>query len=234
MYIISDSLEDSAERIGQFRDEVEVKAPNKKKRIEIEPLPVFDFCPLCGEKFLSDNELDQHILVKYANNRAYLRAGSVVLRNLAIFNKAPTTLKAVLVGIDKATITINQGEGWTEPIQAGQETDLIPYLSDPILGIIRLKVDFSDGSRKYNLIVGKTADFNHEEVDKHALKSLFLPLHQREKPQWANFASIYFVPGKHPVERQYAAGLYDYPVTDKRACELLMFVKGKKYDQMGV
>lgn len=210
MGIISDTLEDTTEKILQFIDQVQLHAPRKKKSFELEPLPIFISCPLCAERLMSDKELDRHVLTKHANRRVYLRADSRVLRDFEIFNEAPATLKLVLIGTDKATVTIRRGDGTEKRVEVVREIDLVPHLPRPISGVLSLKVEFSDGSRDYTFIVGKTADFNHEEVDKHALKSLFLPLHQRETPEWSDFSSLFFVPGKNPVERQYAAGLYDY------------------------
>jgi len=210
MGIISDYFEDTTEKIGQFRDAREHHGQSKKKTLKVEPQPILVSCPLCGQKLLSDDHLDRHILTTHANRRVYLRSGSEVLRTFEIFDEAPAILKAVLLGPEKATITIHQSEWPAQKLEVRKEIDLIEYLHKPILGLIRVNIDFKDGSREYTLIVGKTGDFNHEEVDRYALKSLFLPLHNGETPEWSDFAEKFLVPRTNPLEYQYAAGFYDY------------------------
>jgi uncharacterized C2H2 Zn-finger protein len=210
MGIFMDILEDGAESWGQLIDEIESKIPKKSFPKSDQPSPSFMECPLCGEKLISKKDFDQHIIRRHANRHVYIRAGHKIIRNFYLFTESPETLKVILVGIDEAKIIIEQAALPPKELNFFKEIDLLPQFKEDLSGEVRLKVEFSGGSHEFTIYIGKMIDFNWEDIDKAALKYLFVPLDRNKEPDLTGFSGFFLTPSTGTMEYYYASGLYDY------------------------
>jgi len=210
MGIYMDTIEDSAERFGQFKDQIGSSRLKSSFKFLPETTPSFIECPLCGERLLTEDNLNQHIHSRHANKHAYIRADGKIIRNFEIFEKAPKSLKAIVLGVDKAKLIVEQAGYEKKELEFIKEIDLIALLQGDLTGESHFRIDFSEGLREFAIFVGRISEFNYKDIDRAALKHLFIPLNLRTEPDWDKFRELFPIPNINSMEAHYAFGLYDY------------------------
>ena len=211
MGLFMDTLEDNLERTGQYLDVLVLPSrPIDKKTSP--PVPPMIHCPLCGEVVIAENDLRQHFMDKHANRYAYLLADGKIIRDSLYTEKIVASLVAHLINVSRAKIRIEATGLAPVEMDFSEEISIMEHLPNFHTGEINIAIHLPGGFRQYSIYCGLLPEIGIEEIDRASSDCLFYPLNENNEPDWPLFQKTFLVPERHRLERQYAAGLYEYAV----------------------
>jgi hypothetical protein len=205
--IISDTLEDNKERVGQLLYPLVLSnfgAP--------EPAAQLLQCPICGDSSIDDSALQKHILSRHRYLQVYVRVNGMVLPDAAVIDQPITQLTAVLLGDVSGSIQIalDGRELLNRQISPGQPLSIEKQIPKSFTGKIEIRIRIGHVERRFNIYRGTQPNLNVEQLDQ-AVWNLQKPLSDGREPEWSNFerTELRGRSGSY-LQRRYLEGFYSY------------------------
>ena len=207
MGIFLDIIEQTTEKFGQFIDltiSVNIKTPPVSIHGKS---PELYECPLCGDVSLSFKKRQRHIVDGHVNQHAYVKVDNKIIPDVYFVEGQLSNLEVVILGNQKGNIKIKVADDYYEEKNVSGAKSLMKYLHRFSNGIISISINVLSTSKEYILYCNEQPDFTNEEIDRAALKYLFIPLAERKEPNFSYFNVNFITKAPNKLEHRYAAGL---------------------------
>jgi hypothetical protein len=202
MGLLSDTLEDTKERIGQIEmiDRLPLAEPLPIKKPKV-------CCPVCNAVLGNDLGLQNHLRREHANEQVYLKVNDRIARSADYFELAPKSCLLVILGSETAEVTVKVGNRRTKQHVVG-EANLLSLLSGAI-GEVNLTVVRANQVRKYAIYFVTPPPFDRKPLEKeiHQLQSA---LECGDEPNWRSYQKAQRILATSELENQYLDGFFEY------------------------
>jgi len=207
MGILSDYLEQSRERIGQFVDNLPLM--NVIRACPIEQIQIIS-CPLCEKRFTDDVVLREHIIAAHANQHVYVKANGSIIYGATYIEKSLNDLQIGLISDVpiNVTILIDDHKKFEFFIDKNKSPFSCPI--DTLIGNILIKIRSSRIEKDLLLYCGKIPELNNKEIDEDAFDLLFQRLHKGQRPDLEKFKQLHMALGSDYLERRYSTAFFSY------------------------
>lgn len=209
MGLFLDTIEDNAERVGQFFDSFAVELTGVAQE-DYAPLAIID-CPSCKDSFSSESRLQQHIFDVHRGDRFYIKVDDrVVAEDLVYLEKAPDTFTVTAMGAEaSAKLDIGRKQE-TLRLKPGRAVSLRSRIPKTYRGLIALTVTIGSYQREVYIYWAEMPRLDVGRLD--AIVGLLQrPLIDGEQPDWEGFKRAYIQqPGANPLEARYLSGFFEY------------------------
>ncbi len=211
MGILMDTLEDTYEQHAQF-----VETNPEITSTSVAPDSVwksisFRDCPLCFDRFLSIEELNQHLAERHTSTHVYMRSDSRIIRDLEFFDEKPQELTVILRGANAARVVVRYGEAQIFEASFSGEIILSSALALVESGQITVRIIPEGGEpREFVLFIGEFPVLQHADIDRQAFSLLFHQLNKNAAPLWDDYCVPLLSGIGRELDRRYASGLFEY------------------------
>jgi len=209
MGILSDTLEDNKELVGQL---LSVTFSRRSRGAgEAAPLLLLP-CPLCACRYNVEQELQSHILKAHGRLQAYLKVNDQVIQDLSYLEESIEHLLLVALGECRASVRLSLDEEVLREVEIspGRPEELAPLIPEGFYGVLKLEVRLNGATKQY-LIYNRTQPPITVGPLNRMVSALQRPLLEGKEPSWSDFqTNCLSAPDINFLEHRYLSGFYEY------------------------
>lgn len=206
MGIISDYLEQSRDHHGGLEANKFFSTPK--------PLIIKrSKCPLCGNEYINDNEVHEHIIAAHRDHQQYVKVNDVIVNDYYYCDHIEC-IEIIYIGnwvcqiyieLDNKIIPIKQDSTRNKYVRI----DLSKYINIKSSNMIKVKFIYSSSSSEIIIYQNEMPEIN-EYIIKQKLTNLQNLLSEGKTVNWNELASFINNNNFNDIEQRYLNGFYEY------------------------
>jgi len=207
MGILSDTLEDNKERVGQI-----LSALSPTFLVLPTGMRAVLGCPICTELLVNEDELQRHILSRHRHLQVYVKLNGCVLQEVSLVDRPISDLAAVLLGDTAGMLSLTLGDTQllNVGLSPGRPLRLEKRIPPGYTGTIRIQIAVGKAEREFVVYCGTQPELNVLELDE-AIWNLQSPLLEGTEPDWLRFQQQHLhQASRNSLESRYMQGFYSY------------------------